>query len=253
VWLCRQGEGSPTVGPDASTVGSFGLGPPPPGLMLVQDLINTALRGHHGQPVTISRTCRQPRPGWGMVAWSAATGKRAPEISLQQRDLDPLRTLREQLRQSLRANAAHVDPVQHTGLDGAVTSGVRLTLRANGQVGHQPLATGWEGVAGLIAIEMLVAGATGSLSRLKTCAAPVRILLPRRITEPRSSGTTLSCAGTCPTCVPPVLGGRPSTPTSEPPDRPINCRRRAGLRSLAPLVRHRLVACAGRRLVVSAR
>jgi predicted RNA-binding Zn ribbon-like protein len=164
------------VGRSASTVGRFGLEPPPVGLRLVQDLINTALCGHQGQPGRDHLADLPAAEAWfrdAMVAWSAATGKQAPEISLQQRDLEPLRTLREQLRRSLRANAAHVDPVQHTGLDGPVASDVRLTLHANGQVGHQPLATGWEGVAGLIAIEMLVAGATGSLSRLKTCAAPL--------------------------------------------------------------------------------
>jgi predicted RNA-binding Zn ribbon-like protein len=76
--------------------------------------------------------------------------------------------LREQLRQTLRANAAHVDAVPSDAQPaGVVSADVRLTLQADGQVDYQPV-----GVSGLVAVELLLAGATGALSRLKTCAAP---------------------------------------------------------------------------------
>jgi hypothetical protein len=183
---------------NAPTPGRFGLQPAPGGLRLAQDLVNTSLHANQGKPGPDQLEDLSAASVWlreALGAWSAATGMRAPELSLQSRDLAPLRRLREQLRRSLRANAAHVDQAlsldpsrpdpartdetrtdetvpDETGPDDAANSDIRLTLDANGQVEYQSLAAGWRGVAALISIELLLAQAAGSRGRLKTCAAP---------------------------------------------------------------------------------
>jgi predicted RNA-binding Zn ribbon-like protein len=156
----------------SAAVGRFGLEPAPGGLRLVQDLVNTALSARQGDSEQDELADLSAATAWlgqALAEWSAATGRPLPDISLRQRDLGALRTLREQLRQSLRASAEHVDPVPHAQSDGEVDSDVRLTLRADGQVDYRPLTPG---LAGLISVEMLLAGATGAVSRLKSCAAP---------------------------------------------------------------------------------
>lgn len=160
---------------EAHTVGRFGLEPALGGVRLVQDLVNTSLYAHQGDP-ELDRLADLPTAAaWlrqALADWSDATGRPAPELSLRPRDLPALRRLREQLRQSLRANAAHVDPEPSVGPGSAAHADVRLTLDADGQVGYQPVAQGSSGVAGLVAVELLLAQAAGALSRLKTCAGP---------------------------------------------------------------------------------
>jgi predicted RNA-binding Zn ribbon-like protein len=163
------------VASKVSWVGRFGLEPAPGGLRLAQDLVNTSLsvnQGYLGSDYLMDLPTADFWFGEALAAWSVATGRPVPELSLRQGDLLPLRKLREQLRQSLRANATHVDPAgrrRHEPLD----TSIRLTLRADGQVDYKPVAQGWEGAAGLISVEMLLARAAGSLSRLKACAAPI--------------------------------------------------------------------------------
>jgi len=153
----------------------FGLEPAPAGLRLAQDLVNTSLSARQGTENDQLADLGAATAWWGeaLAAWSAASGRRAPELTLRKRDLAPLRVLREQFRQGLRANAAHVDPVEPVEPGDVVSAGVQLSLHANGHVGYRPLEDGWRGVAALLSIELLLADATGSLSRLKTCAAPV--------------------------------------------------------------------------------
>jgi predicted RNA-binding Zn ribbon-like protein len=163
------------AGKGGSVVGRFGLEPAPAGLRLAQDLVNTTLSARQGTENDHLADLESAN-AWlreSLAAWSAASGRKAPELVLRKRDLAPLRALREQFRQGLRANAAHVDPVEPAEPGDVVSAGVRLSLHANGHVGHRPLDDGWLGVAGLLSIELLLADATGTLSRLKTCAAPV--------------------------------------------------------------------------------
>jgi predicted RNA-binding Zn ribbon-like protein len=166
---------SGAASPDSSATGRFGLPPAPGGLRLAQDLVNTSLSAHQGKPELDHLADLPTASAWlqqALAGWSSATGKQAPDISLQSRDLAPLRTLRERLRQSLRANAAHVPPTRPTGADDAASSDIRLTLDTNGRIDYRSLASGWRGVAALISIEMLLAQAAGSRPRLKTCALP---------------------------------------------------------------------------------
>ncbi|HEY0470750.1 MAG TPA: CGNR zinc finger domain-containing protein, partial [Kribbella sp.] len=175
-----------------SAVGRFGLEAAPGGLRLAQDLVNTSLstaQGYLSWDYLADLPTADAWLGEALAAWSAATGRPLLDLSLRERDLVPLRNLREQLRQSLRANAAHVDPANGAHVDPAnaarvepagerrprepAESSIRLTLHADGQVDYAPEAQGWQGLAGLISIEMLLAQAAGSLSRLKSCAAPI--------------------------------------------------------------------------------
>jgi predicted RNA-binding Zn ribbon-like protein len=183
-----------------SAVGRFGLEAAPGGLRLAQDLVNTSLstaQGHLSWDYLADLPTADAWLGEALAAWSAATGRPLLDLTLRERDLVPLRKLREQLRQSLRANAAHVDPANGAHVDPAngarvdpanaarvepagerrprepAESSIRLTLHADGQVDYAPEAQGWQGLAGLISIEMLLAQAAGSLSRLKSCAAPI--------------------------------------------------------------------------------
>lgn len=157
-----------------SDIGRFGLESAPGGLRLVQSLLNTSLSGQDGEPERDHLADVTTADAWlraALADWSAATGRDEPTLSLRRTDLAPLRDVRERLRESLRANAAHVDraepaPTAPAGFD------VRLTLNPDGTVDHRPLGTGWQGVAGLVTTELLLAQATGTLPRLKTCAAP---------------------------------------------------------------------------------
>jgi predicted RNA-binding Zn ribbon-like protein len=157
-----------------SDIGRFGLESAPGGLRLVQSLVNTSLSGQEGEPERDHLADATTADAWlraALADWSSATGRAEPTLSLRRADLAPLRQLRARLRESLRANAAHVErdePQAATLPD----FDVRLTLNPDGTVGHRPLGTGWQGVAGLVATELLLAGATGTLTRLKTCAAP---------------------------------------------------------------------------------
>jgi predicted RNA-binding Zn ribbon-like protein len=153
----------------------FALEPAPGGLRLVQDLVNTSLSAHQGDPARDDLADVPPADRWlreALTAWSAATGGQAPDLSLQPEDLAPLRQVREQLRQSLRASAVHVDAERPPGTAVPASADVRLTMHPDGHFGYLPLAAGWLGVTGLISIEMLLAQATGTRGRLKTCAAP---------------------------------------------------------------------------------
>jgi predicted RNA-binding Zn ribbon-like protein len=155
-----------------SHVSRFGPAPAPGGLRLVQDLVNTSLSARQGEPDRDQLADLPSATAWLSVAlaeWAVATGRPLPDIILRQRDLPALLALRERLRQTLRADAVHVDAAPEDRPADAVSADVRLTLRADGQVEYRQLGAG---VAGLVAVEMLVAGGTGALSRLKSCAAP---------------------------------------------------------------------------------
>jgi hypothetical protein len=80
---------------------------------MVQDLVNTSLYASQGDADRDYLVDLPSANAWleqALAAWSDATGRKSPELSLKARDLAPLRKLREQLRQTLRATAAHVDP-----------------------------------------------------------------------------------------------------------------------------------------------
>lgn len=155
-------------------VGRFGLEQAPAGLRLAQSLVNTTLADNHDKPDLDLLADTVTANDWvarGLADWSAATERVAPRVSLRRDDLPPLRELRELLRQWLRADAAHVDapraPIGATPFDVDIT----LSLHADGRIDYGATGPGWRQVAGLVVVEVLLAGAAGTLPRLKTCAA----------------------------------------------------------------------------------
>jgi predicted RNA-binding Zn ribbon-like protein len=151
----------------------FGLTPAPGGLQLVQDLLNTSLSGHQGDPERDYLADLDTARSWlaqALEAWAGATGQPLPEISLRKADLAPLSDVREQLRASIRAHAAHIEPTEAAVPD-QVDVTVELTISSTGKT-YGPTDPGWSGVAALVAMELLLAQAAGTSTRLKACAAP---------------------------------------------------------------------------------
>jgi predicted RNA-binding Zn ribbon-like protein len=151
-----------------------GLGAAPHGLVLVQSLINTSIIKRVGDPDADRLVDLPSATAWltdALAAWATATQRPAPPITLSGDDLQPLRELRETLRTSLRAEAPNasgdfppVPPVR----PGAA---VHLTIEPAG-VRYDPAGPGVQAVTGLVAVELLLAQATGAADRLKTCASP---------------------------------------------------------------------------------
>ncbi|NUR98808.1 MAG: CGNR zinc finger domain-containing protein [Kribbellaceae bacterium] len=150
--------------------GRFGLALAPNGLRLPQELVNTALDELQGtedqlaDPAAANSWLRD-----ALTHWADATGEPAPDLSLNEKDLPPLRSLREQLRQATRAQSEHVHPPVAAPAE-LLPVDIRLQLAPDGRVGYRPIERGWEGVAALVAMEMLLAHSNGTLSRLKSCA-----------------------------------------------------------------------------------
>jgi CGNR zinc finger len=151
-------------------IGRFGLAPAPGGLRLVQDLVNTSLAepGHRGRPDLVADlgTARD----WldeALAAWSAATGSPALPVDLDEPDLATLRDHRELLRGALRAG-----PGTPSSPSREITARVLLTAAPGGGVRYEPLESGWRAIRALTSAETLLAQASGTWPRLKTCAYP---------------------------------------------------------------------------------
>ncbi len=154
----------------------FGLPPAPGGLRLAQDLVNTALAApvRHPRPDLLADpgSARQWLDG-ALAAWAVATGNPAPAIDLDESDLPPLRDHRELLRAQRRAMAVSgasgpADP----GASRDVAARILLNVGADGRVRYEPLESGWRAVRALASAEALLAQASGTWPRLKTCAYP---------------------------------------------------------------------------------
>ncbi|TDX03558.1 CGNR zinc finger domain-containing protein [Kribbella sp. VKM Ac-2566] len=154
----------------SSNTARFGLVLAPGGLRLAQELVNTALDELQGtedqlaDPAAANNWLRD-----ALTRWADATGKPVPDLWLSEADLPPLRRLREQLRQATRAQAEHVHPPATAPAE-LVPVDIRLQLEPDGHVGYRPVERGWEGVAALVSMELLLAHSNGTLPRLKSCA-----------------------------------------------------------------------------------
>jgi hypothetical protein len=132
----------------------FGLDPAPGGLILVQDLVNTALLDEAvGVPDLLATVEDAQR-------WLDAV---LPEsgIALADRDLPRLRALREAVRAVLLDRDAAPVPSQT----------IELELR-DGEVAYRAAGSGWRAVAALVHVELLLAQRSGALARLSSCANP---------------------------------------------------------------------------------
>ena len=147
----------------------IGLDRAPGGLGLVQDLINTSLVDQTQLTPDLLATLDDAQAwlGVALAAWSAATGRPAPEIVLTDTDLQPLRALRQQTREILQRGEG-----TPTGRGAGVAHRIELALDTNGTVAHQPVGRGCKALAGLVYAELWLAQAAGTRQRLKTCAKP---------------------------------------------------------------------------------
>jgi predicted RNA-binding Zn ribbon-like protein len=158
-----------------SRAGRPGLAPAPRGLRLVQDLVNTALAAPSDGARPDRLADAASADAWlrrALGAWSAATGRPAPAISLDEPDLPALRDHRELLRESLRAAAAPGPAATRPAPSREIAAKVLLTVAPDGTVRYEPLESGWRAVRALTSVEALLAQADGTWPRLKACAYP---------------------------------------------------------------------------------
>jgi predicted RNA-binding Zn ribbon-like protein len=143
----------------------------PDGLCIVQELINTATGPAAGASHVPDLLASEERAGLWLTAaleqWSAATGQPAPDLRVAEADLAPLRRLRESVRALVGAHCEGVS--QPFSLPG-----VSLALRFDsaGRVRYGTSASGWRGIAALIAVEILLSQHTGTWHRFKRCPYP---------------------------------------------------------------------------------
>jgi predicted RNA-binding Zn ribbon-like protein len=163
-------------GREGRPIGRFGVAAAPGGLRFIQDLVNTALAE---QPAPKPDLLATPDAAstWlreALDEWAEATGMPAPVIDLGPFDLGPLRDHRELLRAVLRA--APVDAPAPGGdsllpvSSRDITAKALITVTADGQARYEPLESGWRAIRALTSLETLLAQATGTWPRLKTCA-----------------------------------------------------------------------------------
>ncbi|WP_194905303.1 CGNR zinc finger domain-containing protein [Catenulispora rubra] len=173
---------------DETDQGIRPAGRAPGGLVLVQDLVNTA---------TLEQYAEHAYPGdlladlaaanrWldgASARWAAANAQAPPALHLAEADLAPLTRFREAVRALAAGNGE-----DRAGIDSEAGAGqgeqpqtaiplgaASLSLRMDGDgvVRHGTTASGWRGVSALVAGEIMLAQHTGTWSRLKTCRYPV--------------------------------------------------------------------------------
>jgi predicted RNA-binding Zn ribbon-like protein len=96
--------------------------------------------------------------------WAQRTGH---AVHLRRADLEPLRAFRETLRQTLRADQPRT-PIDVDAAEFDASVELRWSFASGLDV--RPLKAGWEAVASLITVELVMADANGTLRRVKTCA-----------------------------------------------------------------------------------
>jgi len=134
----------------------------PAGLGFVHDLLNTIPAGRPRTRDLLAEV-EDARP-WldeALASWATETGRQRPEVTLADRDLDQIRTLRDELKGLLAGTeSAHE------------LSSATLRLDASGQVVIEPRGSGARLVSSLVLIEMLTAQQADTWRRLKVCRNP---------------------------------------------------------------------------------
>jgi predicted RNA-binding Zn ribbon-like protein len=134
------------------------------GLALVQDLLNTISAGRPRKTDLLQDTATAQ--GWldaALVDWSAATGRPALRVELDERGLEELQALRADLRGVVAA------PERSGEAPELRTAAVGLALGADGEVTVAPRGQGWRTAVGQLLIEVLEAQRADTWRRLKTC------------------------------------------------------------------------------------
>ncbi|EXG82079.1 CGNR zinc finger domain-containing protein [Cryptosporangium arvum] len=135
----------------------------PGGLRLVQDLLNTAGMPVASLPDLLDETSTAQRWLDGTLrAWARQTGRTTPSISLTEKDLAALRTLRGRVRGWVTGESEN---------DGSLAMAADVSVR-DGDLVYGPRGRGAAAITSLVALEALLASRTGELGRLKTCQNP---------------------------------------------------------------------------------
>ncbi|MCG5447158.1 CGNR zinc finger domain-containing protein [Micromonospora sp. NIE79] len=157
----------------------YGIDHAPGGLGLVQDLLNTISAGAPRHPDLLDDLGSAIE--WARLAvgqWSTATGRPAPDVTLDAAGLRALRIFREELLDEIDARL-HVtpDPGQPVGASnrvstGSRTSGATLRLDSDGSVHLDPAGVGADLLVSLILAALFEAQLADVGRRIKTCRNP---------------------------------------------------------------------------------
>jgi predicted RNA-binding Zn ribbon-like protein len=143
----------------------YGLAPAPAGLPIVQDLLNT--RPLVGVTQDLLSTVRSAQ-AWAddaLASWAAVSGAVAQRrVRLTSVDLPPLRALRDELVALLQGGTG---PAPHCNTVHSIP--LVVTMDGSGAVTLAPGATGWQAIAGIIAVEIHTSQVRDIWRRLKTC------------------------------------------------------------------------------------
>ncbi|MFF5051628.1 CGNR zinc finger domain-containing protein [Micromonospora sp. NPDC000663] len=159
----------------------YGLEPAPGGLGLVQDLLNTISAGAPRQPDLLDEP--SSATGWARDAaarWSTATGRPAPDVTLDPAGLRTLRILRDDLQNGidarLRGTPESGQPTTGTSDDrtptGSRPAGATLRLDREGSVHLEPAGSGADLLVSLVLAALFEAQLTDVGRRIKTCRNP---------------------------------------------------------------------------------
>ncbi|MEU7798448.1 CGNR zinc finger domain-containing protein [Micromonospora arborensis] len=158
----------------------YGIDPAPGGLGLVQDLLNTISAGVPRQPDLLDDLTSAT--AWAHDAtsrWSTATGRPAPEVTLDDAGLQALRSFRDELREGIDARLRgmpEVGPLVPEEPDraptGPRTAGATLRIDRNGSVRLDPAGDGADLLISLVLAALFEAQLADVRRRLKTCRNP---------------------------------------------------------------------------------
>ncbi|WP_030486428.1 CGNR zinc finger domain-containing protein [Micromonospora chokoriensis] len=152
----------------------YDLAPAPGGLGLVQDLLNTISAGAPRQPDLLDELGSATEWAHDVAAqWSAATGRPAPDVTLDPAGLRALRIFREELRHGIDARlhaTLESGPPERAAAPHA--TGATLRLDGNGSVHLDPARTGAELLVSLVLAELFAAQLSDVGRRIKTCRNP---------------------------------------------------------------------------------
>ncbi|MEV4495622.1 CGNR zinc finger domain-containing protein [Micromonospora arborensis] len=185
----RTTEPNRTTEPDRTTgvvsapwvaTARYDIDPAPGSLGLVQDLLNTISAGVPRQPDLLDDPTSAT--AWAHDAasrWSTATGRPAPEVTLDDAGLQALRSFRDELREASDARlrgTPDVEPlvseVPDRAPSGWRTAGATLRVGRNGSVHLDPAGAGADLLISLVLAALFEAQLAGVRRRLKTCRNP---------------------------------------------------------------------------------
>ncbi|MGC4848946.1 CGNR zinc finger domain-containing protein [Micromonospora sp. DT15] len=157
----------------------YDLDAAPGGLGLVQDLLNTISAGAPRQPDLLDDL--DSATEWAHLAvaqWSTATGRPAPDVTLDAAGLRALRIFREELSDEIDARLRITpDPGQPVGASnrvptGSRTTGATLRLDRDGSVHLDPAGFGVDLLVSLVLGALFEAQLADVGRRIKTCRNP---------------------------------------------------------------------------------